>query len=84
MHSFFHYFHFIFPGHANAQKPLTGNKLNYNKIPKILQILTTKKKVTVKKLFLPPAAKGDSFEKPPPLESPVKLFIKKQRREEKK
>jgi hypothetical protein len=24
---------------------------------------------------MPPAAKGDSFEKPPPLESPTKLFI---------
>jgi hypothetical protein len=35
---------------------------------------------TLKKLyqnsFLPPAAKGGSFEKPPPLESPVKLFIR--------
>jgi len=26
--------------------------------------------------MVPPAAKGGSFEKPPPLESPAKLFIK--------
>jgi hypothetical protein len=30
--------------------------------------------------MLPPAAKGGSFEKPPPLESPVKLFIRKKQK----
>jgi hypothetical protein len=34
--------------------------------------------------MVPPAAKGGSFEKPPPLESPTKLFIKKTRAFKKK